>query len=159
MKNLVLPNDPETEVPVSAVAVVLGISRQRIAQLQRDGRIPATRNGQLHLGDAVRAYLADLQGNGRQTPAKLAAERLTEARLAEIEARTAKRASELVPLAEVVECVEWMISTAREECQKLPLIFESEPQKAKRLEECISDIFAHVAASKNAAVAELKGEM
>jgi hypothetical protein len=126
-----------------AVATHLDMSQQRVAQFVRNGAFPLLENGKLDV-DACRViYIRWLRDQSRKLGGSAAADRLLEARAAEIELRTAGRLETLRArsLETVIECTDEILGPLKPDMLAIPARLTRDLLLRRQLEEAIETTF------------------
>jgi hypothetical protein len=126
-----------------AVATHLDMSQQRVAQFVRDGTFPLLENGKLDV-DACRViYIRWLRDQSRKLGGSAAADRLLEARAAEIELRTAGRLETLRArsLETVIEYTDEILGPLKPDMLAIPARLTRDLVLRRQIEEAIEFTF------------------
>jgi hypothetical protein len=100
---------------------LLMITRQRIAQLVREGFIPAPASrGAYHVVGTVQGYIRFLKDEERRTSKTQAESKVRDARAREIEIRIAEKTRDLVPMDEAMNAVDYVFGLLKTELVSMP---------------------------------------
>jgi hypothetical protein len=108
-----------TFVTTATVVDLLMLSRQRLAQLEGEGRLQRAGPDKWHTVNTVRAYIVFMRDAARMNSGA-ANNRLREARAVEIEQRTAERLGKVCPIEDVGSLVDFLAGATRSEFGSLP---------------------------------------
>lgn len=116
------PPRPDGLVLMSQLANLIGITTERIRQLQRDGDMPrCPERGMIHLVQGVQAYIAFLKkGAAAENNRSSAESRVRDARAREIEIRTAEREKHLISTTEAIGVMDEVLGGFLSELAGLP---------------------------------------
>lgn len=118
------PAGPRTDglVPMGTMATLLGITTERIRQLQHTGDMPrCPQRGMISLVGGVQGYVAFLKkGAASETNKSNAEQRVRDARAREIEVRTAERENRLIDTAEAIGTMDEVLGAFLSELAGLP---------------------------------------
>lgn len=142
--------EPEI-VGTSRLAAVLGISRQRVAELTRQGIFGKSGRGRYHLDDAVLSYLKFRVQDAESRQASPANERLRAARARAQELANARMEGRLMDLQEALDCTDRIVGIYLASLSGLPGRITRDRRERARLEAIIdaekqrlSDRFAEI---------------
>lgn len=128
--------------PVSAseLAEIFGVTGQSVARLARDGIIPRVGRGRYPLRASLQGYMKHrLDSEVKRTATTGAADRLREARAAEIQQRIARQDRTLITMDEALWSVDNMSGIFLTEFTQLPARITRDPRERRRIESLCDD--------------------
>lgn len=112
--------DRDDLITLDAAGSLLMISVERVRQLSKSGYIDRPKPGRTTVVSAVQGYIRFLKDAERKNTKSGAATRVSEARAAEIELRTAERRRVLIPQEEAIAAMDLVVGKVAETLSGLP---------------------------------------
>ena len=137
-------------ISTTVAAQLLMLDPERIRQLSKEGWIekgPKDNAGgfQFHLLDVVQGYIRFLRDENRKTSRTASETRMRDAKVREVELRTAQREGLLIDYAEHMADIEELCGMMRSEFSGLASRVTRDLQFRNTIETAINDIFAKIA--------------
>lgn len=149
--------DPNMVVKLSEAAAVVGVTVNRLRQIEKDGDwFTIERGGKVILAEVVTGYVNFLKDEERRSSKGAAAARVTDARTREIELRTAMRLRTVVPVEDAQAIVDRIAAMVKAEFSGLPARHTRDLEVRRKLDAEIDAIFERLADQAAAQCAALE---
>lgn len=130
--------EPDGVVPTSFLADVLGLTKQGVSRLNREGVLPKSGHGEYELAASVQKYLSYRENLAvaKHIPTKTE-DRVKLARAVEIERRIARAERDLIEIPEAIETLDRIIGDVLHMVGGLPARLTRDPRERQRIESII----------------------
>lgn len=143
-------------IPLETAARLLMISVERVRQLIKDGYIPRPAPGKTTLVGAVQGYIRFRDDADRRATKSASANRVSDARAAEIELRLAERRRDVIPREEAEAANAFVVGLINEELNGLPARLTRDVPTRRRYEAEVDGSKARIARALADAAEHLK---
>jgi uncharacterized coiled-coil protein SlyX len=142
-------------VSSTTMAQCLGITVQRLTQLERAGHVRKLERGRFDMADTFERYVRfqEERAARRSSPGE---NRLVEAKIAEVEARIAARDEKLMDIREAVACFELYRDLFSESLRGLPAQLTDEPAERARVAAIVASNVERLTAACDRAIHRLR---
>lgn len=134
------------EISLAEAAELLGLTKQWINRLGRDGFVPKTARGRYRLVDVVQGYVRFLKDEERRTSKSASASRVQDARAREIELRTAREEHTLIETDEAIAVCDEIVGAYKSELAGLAARVTRDIDLRNKIETEVDDVCRRVAA-------------
>jgi hypothetical protein len=133
-------------ISVETASKLLMISPVRVRQLVSEGYIPKASRNSYPLVGLVQGYIRFLKDEERRTSKSATANRVGEARAAEIELRTAERANRLIETDEALDVMDDLLATYKAEMAGIPARVTRDVTLRRKIKTELDDAFLRASA-------------
>lgn len=127
---------PAADGSISApqAARLLKVTDQWVRQLVKKGYITPVSRGRYDLVNVVHGYIDYLKDEERRTSKTASSTRVTDARAAEIELRTAERTRTVIPLEEAIEAQDFLVGKVGQVLAGIPARVTRDLKERRKIE-------------------------